>query len=392
MGMKAAMLAPYISRRAGGLRDCVLNLSRSLKEGYEIQIDVVSVDDEFAAEDRALWDPLSVHLSAPRLRGFRYAPKLFQTLLSINPDLVHTHGLWTYLSVAAVRWSKSGRGKRPYIISPQGMLDPWALRNSSWKKRLASLLFERRHLKQASCLHAVNQAEAAAIRNFGLKNPICVIPNGVEIPASISELPEAPWSAELGNGRKVLLYLGRLHPKKGLPAFLRSWQKAISKNKEWILVIGGWDQGGHRSQLEQLVDQLAISDSVRFLGPLFGAQRDAAYQLADAFVLPSLSEGQPLAVLEAWSHALPVLMTNECNLREGFESSAAIRMEPNVKSGTQALQSLLALSETALQEMGLNGRKLVMRNFSWPRIAAQMHEVYCWILGRGAQPRCMIDA
>jgi glycosyltransferase involved in cell wall biosynthesis len=386
--MKATMLAPYISRRAGGLRDCILNLSRSLKEEHDVEIDVVSVDDEFAAEDRPLWSPLPVHLSAGALAGFRYAPKLGQTLLAINPDIVHTQGLWTYLSVAAVRWSNTGRGKRPYVISPQGMLDTWALQNSRWKKRVVSLLFERRHLAQAACLHALNEAEVAAIRNFGLKNPICVIPNGVVIPPPIDELPEAPWPIEL-DGRKVLLYLGRLHPKKGLPAFLRAWQAAIPKHNRWALMIAGWDQGGHRAELEQLVAQLAIGDSVHFLGPLFGAPRDAAYRLADAFVLPSLSEGQPLAVLEAWSHALPVVMTSECNLLEGFEVGAAIRLAPTVESGTEALQRLFGLSETALQEMGLNGRELVKRKFLWPQIASQMHQVYRWILGRAEQPRCV---
>lgn len=385
MGMRTAMLAPYISRRAGGLRDCVLNLSLSLKEGHDVQVDVMSVDDEFAAADRALWDPLSVHLSRPRLRGFRYAPKLLRELLSINPDIVHTHGLWTYLSIAAVRWSKTGGGRKPYIISPQGMLDAWALQNSGWKKRIASSLFERRHLTQAACLHAVNESEAAAIRSFDLKNPICVIPNGVALPTLAKELPEPPWKMEL-DGRKVVLYLGRLHPKKGLPAFLGAWKNALPKNEGWLFMLAGWDQGGHRLKLEQLVDELGIADSVHFPGPLFGAQRDAAYRLADAFVLPSFSEGQPLAVLEAWSHALPVLMTAECNLKDGFEADAAIQLKPTVESATQALHSLFSLSETALHKMGLNGRELVKRNFSWPQIAAQMHEVYNWILGRRARP------
>jgi len=382
--MKLAMLTPSISRRAGGLRDCVLNLARSLEQKHDVRVDVLSVEDEFAAADRPLWDPLSVHLARPKLATFRYAPELSQSLSAADPDLVHTHGLWTYLSIATLRWSE--RGMKPYVVSPHGMLDPWALRNSQWKKRIASFLFERRHLKGAACLHAINRPEAVAMRSFGLKNPICVIPNGVEIPDSTTKLQPPEWGNEFESDRKVLLYLGRLHPKKGLPTLLRSWREAISKNGDWILVIAGWDQAGHRSELEQLVAQLGISDSVKFVGPLFGAQRDAAYQSANAFVLPSLSEGQPLAVLEAWSHALPVIMTRECNLGEGFEMGAAVRMEPTIASGTDALETLFSLGDAALREMGMCGKRLVASSFSWPRIAAEMFSVYQWVMGAGATP------
>jgi len=382
--MKLAMLTPSISRRAGGLRDVVLNLARSLEEKHDVRVDVLSVEDEFAAADRPLWDPLSVHLARPKLATFRYAPELSQSLSAADPDLVHTHGLWTYLSIATLRWSE--RGMKPYVVSPHGMLDPWALRNSQWKKRIASFLFERRHLKGAACLHAINRPEAVAMRSFGLKNPICVIPNGVEIPDSTTKLQPPEWGNEFESDRKVLLYLGRLHPKKGLPTLLRSWREAISKNGDWILVIAGWDQAGHRSELEQLVAQLGISDSVKFVGPLFGAQRDAAYQSANAFVLPSLSEGQPLAVLEAWSHALPVIMTRECNLGEGFEMGAAVRMEPTIASGIDALETLFSLGDAALREMGMCGKRLVASSFSWPRIAAEMFSVYQWVMGAGATP------
>ena len=382
--MKLAMLTPSISRQAGGLRDCVLNLARSLEKKHDVRVDVLSVEDEFATADRPLWDPLRVHLARPKLATFRYAPELSQSLSAADPDLVHTHGLWTYLSIATLRWSQ--KRTKPYVISPHGMLDPWALRNSQWKKRIASFLFERRHLKGAACLHAINRPEAAAMRNFGLKNPICVIPNGVEIPDLTSKLQPPEWGNEFERDRRVLLYLGRLHPKKGLSTLLRSWREAVSKNGDWILVIAGWDQSGHRSELEQLVAQLGISDSVKFVGPLFGGQRDAAYQSANAFVLPSLSEGQPLAVLEAWSHALPVIMTRECNLGEGFEVGAAVRMEPTIASGTDALETLFSLGDAALREMGMCGKRLVASSFSWPQIAAEMFSVYQWVTGAGPTP------
>src|SRR6266849_3845242 len=392
MSLKVSMLAPYISRRAGGLMDCVRNLSRFLKNEHEIHVDIISVEDEFSAEDRAAWGELSVHLLASKHAAFRYAPELSRKLSSLTPNLVHTHGIWTYLSVAVARWSKSNGGvaPRPYVVSTHGMLDPWALQSSRWKKIIAGFAFERRHLENAACIHAINQAEAAAIRAFGLKNPICVIPNGVEIDArNVVKSASPPWAAHVVGDRKVLLYLGRLHPKKGLSILLRGWKKAFKHEKDWILVIAGWDQGGHRLELEELTRELKIADSVQFIGPLFGKARDAAYQNADAFVLPSRSEGQPLVVLEAWSHARPVIMTPECNLPEGFEKGAAIRMSATVGGVAGALGKLFALQKPALEEMGRRGRDLVTKNFSWSQIASQMFAVYTWLLGRSGPPDCV---
>jgi poly(glycerol-phosphate) alpha-glucosyltransferase len=372
--------------------DCVQSLSRFLQNEHDIKVDVVSVEDEFSTDDRAGWGDLSVHLVAPKYARFRYTPELSRQLSSLTPDLVHTHGIWTYLSIATVRWAKSNaRVKpRPYLISTHGMLDPWALHNSRWKKIIAAFVFERRHLENAACIHAVNQAEAAAIREFGLRNPICIIPNGVEVHARNTADRMQPWMANTVGDRKVLLYLGRLHPKKGLPILLRGWKEASKRDRGWVLVIAGWDQGGHRGELEQLARELKITDSVQFAGPLFGEAREAAYQNADAFVLPSLSEGQPLVVLEAWSHALPVLMTPECNLPEGFANRAAIRMNTTVEGAAEGLGKLFALDKPALQEMGYRGRDLVIRNFSWSQIASRMFVVYNWLLGRSPAPDCVL--
>jgi glycosyltransferase involved in cell wall biosynthesis len=387
------MLTPHVSRRAGGLMDAVRNLSRFLQNEHDIYVDVISVKDEFSAEDRPKWGDVSVHLLAPKYARFRYTSELSRQLGSLTPDLVHTHGIWTYLSLATIRWSKSyGSARpRPYLVSPHGMLDPWALRNSRWKKIAAAFVFERRHLENAACIHAVNKTEAAAIRAFGLKNPICVIPNGVEVHVSKGAADRMPpWSADMVGNRKVLLYLGRLHPKKGLSILLRGWKEASKRETGWVLVIAGWDQGGHRGELEQLARESKITDSVYFAGPLFGEARETAYQNADAFVLPSLSEGQPLVVLEAWSHARPVLMTPECNLPEGFEKQAAIRMNTTVEGAAEGLGKLFALDEPALQQMGRRGRDLAIGNFSWSQSASQMFAVYNWVLRRSAVPDCVL--
>ncbi|WP_245937211.1 glycosyltransferase [Thioalbus denitrificans] len=190
---------------------------------------------------------------------------------------------------------------------------------------------------------------------------------------------------------RVLLFLGRIHPKKGLANLLHAWAQELraSHGRSWHLVVAGWDQNGNQAELEGLVEGLGIGSTVHFVGPQFEKQKLASLLRADAFVLPSFSEGLPMAVLEAWAHRLPVLMTSQCNLPEGFAADAAVPMEPNVESIRQGLGTLFEMSSDELAEMGSRGCALVEDRFTWPAVAAQMCSVYAWVLGQGPRPDCV---
>jgi glycosyltransferase involved in cell wall biosynthesis len=304
------------------------------------------------------------------------------------------------------------------------MLDPWALQNSRWKKQIAGWLFENEHLKSAACLHALCESEAQAIRQLGLRNPICVIPNGIDLPEMRNAeygLRNPPWEGHIDSRRKVLLYLGRIHPKKGLVNLIKAWARVNAergmRNAEWVLAIAGWDQGGHEAELKQLATELGIpwSDirdslpspprpgrgqgavsslssirfppsSLLFLGPQFDDAKAACYANCDAFILPSCSEGLPLVILEAWAFGKPVLMTPECNLPEGFEAIAAIRIETNVGAIVSGLNSMLTVRDSALSELGTSGLRLVRKKYTWDIVAGQFYLVFQWLLSGGPQP------
>jgi poly(glycerol-phosphate) alpha-glucosyltransferase len=380
---KLTILAGSISRSAGGVFDAVRNLAIAIKRENSYSLSVIGLRDAETDRDRPLWGEIKTEaLSVRGLRGFGYAPNLATILKLHNPHILHVHGLWMYPSVAAIRWS---RRTKPYIVSPHGMLDSWALNNSRLKKRVCAVLYENRHLHEAACLHALNQAEAAAIRGYGLRNPICVIPNGVELPTG-TEVRSAQES-------HTLLYLGRLHLKKGLPKLIEAWSM-ISRQASasgWRLVIAGWDQNNHRSELETLSERFQVSASISFVGPQFGAAKDACYREASAFILPSLSEGLPMTVLEAWSWRLPVLMTPQCNLPEGAAAEAALMMEPEIDSISAALSRLFSMSDAEREVMGMRGRRLIEERFEWSRIGRQMTNVYDWMLGVGDQPDCVMN-
>ena len=383
--IKAAILMTSASRAAGGLFNSVrLGAAALVEAGCEISVFCLS--DAHTRQDLPQWAPLQPRTFAslgPPSLGI--APKLGRALDETAPDLLHQHGLWSGLSVTASQWRR--RTKRPVVISPRGMLDPWALANSAWKKRIARTLFEDANLRGAACLHALTEAEARAFRRVGLKNPIAIIPNGTDLP-NLETSPAPPPDFFGADGRKTMLFLGRIHPKKGIAELLRAWallrQSCPACAAPWRLVIAGWDDGGHLDALRKLAADLELTDHVMFPGPVFGADKEAAFRCADAFILPSHSEGLPMAVLEAWSYELPVFMTRACNLAEGFENGAAIEVTTDPKSLANVLGDHLA-SEN-LSAMGVKGRALVKERYCWNNVAADLHAVYAWLVHGGSPP------
>lgn len=377
--MKISHVTGWLTARGGGIPAVVWPLAKTLV-AHGNHVTVLGLREK-EAQTPPEAEGLSVQAAVPWDRGLvGYAPRLFRALLEDAPDVLHQHGLWQYPSILATRWHE--RTGCPYVVSPHGMLDPWALRNSAWKKRVAGALFQNRNLRKAACLHALNVAELEAVRAVGYKGPVAVIPNGVALPKN--EALAAPWRAKMPAGGKVMLFLGRIHPKKGLPAFIRAWHAAAPE--DWHLVIAGWDQGGHEARLRQLASEGSGRDRIVFVGPLFGEEKEGALQHADAFVLPSQSEGLPMAVLEAWSHGLPVLMTAACNLPAGFEAGAAVKLPLEEDVMTIQLRDFLALPEKTRWQIGAKGRQLVEERFSWGRVAQDMAMVYEWLVGGGVPP------
>ena len=408
-----------VSRANGGIFEAERRLQQSLQAtGVEVQ--VVGLPDAHTKADQPKWQPLIPTIHPVRgPQSFGYAPDLFNGLLEIDADLAYCAGLWKYPSLATLRWSR--RTGKPLIVAPHGMLDPWALENSRSKKQVAGWLFQNAQLRHAACLRALCAAEAQSIRSYGLKNPIAIIPNGIDLPEIRNEFQVSGLSVSAFTaGRKVLLYLGRIHPKKGLVSLLRAWA-SISRPQvsglrsqvyDWTLAIAGWDQGGHEAELKTLASDLGLAwadvrdqkpegdgknfrfqvsgFSVLFLGPQFNDAKAASYANCDAFILPSFSEGLPMVVLEAWAYGKPVLMTPECNLPEGFAANAAIRIETNPESIAQSLQELIRLPSSDLCRLGERGLALVTGKFAWPKIANDMKSVYEWVLRGGPKPPCVV--
>ncbi|MEI6345358.1 MAG: glycosyltransferase [Verrucomicrobiota bacterium] len=388
-----------LSRNAGGLYESVRSLVKAQKK-HKVNVSIFGNLDDHSYVDLVAWYPIAVRAYHPKFnKQFGYSKYFARDLENIKPDIMHTHGLWTYPSV--LTHSYCSQKSIPYIISPHGMLDPWAMNNSRFKKIVAYHIFEKKHLQGAMCLRALCESEANSMRLLGLRQPICIIPNGIKMPKGVQCEKQMPKGQE--NGKKTLLFLGRIHPKKGLLNGLRAFKKALDASpstggKAWQFVIAGWDQGGHEAALMQLCEEIGLSfihkihnhlkgsertdAEVIFYGPAFKEEKKRLLENTDAFILSSFSEGLPMSVLEAWSYGIPTLITPECNLPEGEAAHAVIPIKTDVEAITGGLNTLFSMSDQDLRDMGSKGEKLVLERFTWDSVAEQMRDVYGWMLGR----------
>lgn len=352
---------------------------------------VCGLEDEYFESDCSpqLSSVIAGKVSGPQAVG--YSSGLQRALKGTirADDMLHVHGIWMYPGALAGQLSRRTGCRR--VISPHGMLEPWALRQSRFKKGVAGWCFENRNLRTADCLHALCATEAEHFRKYGLRNPIAIIPNGVELERADSkhipddlrrEYPEL-------HGRRKLLFLSRVHPKKGLPDLFRAWAKVGAGNKNWSLLVVGPNELEHETGLRQLAAELAITRHIHFMGPAYGAEKRQFLETADGLVLPSHSEGFSMAVLEAAAAGLPVLLTKECNFPELAIAGAAIDVPAGTVGIRQGLEQFLDLTDAQRRLMGSRGRALVERHYTWSAVGGEMMRVYDWLAAKGPKPDCV---
>lgn len=289
-------------------------------------------------------------------------------------DVIHIHAVWNFATFWTMRTARATGV--PYVVAPQGSFEPWALRQSALKKRVVGKLTEVPLINNAAALQAVTEAEASQFLAFGLTAPHVVIPNGVDAGLLDRRGPRLANRMRLGPGSRVLLFLSRLHPKKGVDVLLHAFADARRALPDLMLLVAGSDGGsGYGARMQALARALGLGEQCHFAGEVHGEEKLDMLSGADAFVLPSHSEGLPVAALEAMAAGLPVILTPGCNLPEAARARAGLIVEPRPEPVAGAIAALFADAKAA-NAMGANGRRLVRERFTWPNIAAETIRLY----------------
>lgn len=370
--MRLVHVVPHVDDEAAGPSYSVPSLCEALAaRGHEVELSCL------AARQPIPGVRVDVHPQWPILTRFAISTSHARALRrkAAEVDIVHNHSLWSMVNVAS-GWVVPGQHAK-LVTSPRGTLSRWALDRRRNVKRVLWPL-QRRVLARADLLHATSEAEYADIRRLGFRAPVAVVPNGIDLPAMPLHRVETPI--------RTLLFLGRIHPVKGIDRLLQSWKALEGAHPDWRLVIVGRGEPVHERQARELVGSLALS-RVEFVGPRYGSGKSDAYFEADLFVLPSHSENFGMAVAEALAHGCPAVVSRGAPWA-GLESErCGWWVDHDVTSLAAALRQAMSLQQGKLAEMGARGRLWMERDYGWNSVAQRMEEAYRWTLGTGPAPQ-----
>ena len=273
-----------------------------------------------------------------------------------NFDLIHGQCIWEPLfhqmRVLADKY------RIPFILTPRGTLEPWSLQQSKWKKKIARWLYQDYDLKRCACIYATAEMEAQHIRELGFKNPICIIPNGIETDGY-------PCRKDESLIKKQVLFLSRVHPKKGIELLIDAFSRVHQEFPDWNVVVVGNGEDSYRLALKNKVAELGLGNYVEILSPVFGEAKVKLYQESSVFCLPSYSENFGMVIADK--------RTGWC-------------IDLSVDNLVTALREAMTMSPDELYEMGQRGSILVNSNFNYRMVAKKNIALYEWIINKAEKP------
>jgi glycosyltransferase involved in cell wall biosynthesis len=293
------------------------------------------------------------------------------------PDIYHSHNLWIMPSIypALMRAFE----KIPHIVSPRGTLTQFSLNSGSRFKKVHWPLVQAPTLQRVLGFHATAESELLDIRRAGFRQPVAVIPNGIDLPIS--------WT-ETESESNVVLYFGRIHPEKGLSNLLFAWASVQPAQKNWTLQIVGPDPVGYLSELRRIVAEKCIH-AVEFHPSRYGESKYDFYKRAAIYILPSPSENFGLTVAEALSAGVPAIATTGSPWQGLIIEKCGWWVDPRAEDLAAALLSAMVLPCGTLREMGRRGRLWMEKTATWPKLAQDMLDFYGYLLGRNDRPACV---
>ncbi len=386
--MKVAHFMPFLGRKYGGPVFGVAAYTAGLVEaGCDVELFHVSRDTD---GERIRMEPRVKVVPCQSSGGgaFRRCRAFWQTVRLTQDTVIHSHGLWT--DIHRLAGTLARRHQLPHLLAPCGMLAAGALQHHWWKKLPVRIWFQTRVLREAACLHAKSEEEFRDLRRFGLQNPVAIIPNPILPPSSDSRMSAEEFRRVFGldSGKNILLYMGRLHPVKGVPRLIQAWAELRAFYAGWTLVLAGPDERNFRREFEQLASQRGCGNSVVFSGELDDRAKWGAYAAAHLFVMPSDFENFGNSIVEAMLSGLPVVTTTGTPWKQLPAENAGWWVDPTPEALVTALREALEIPSDRRGLMGGHAAKLASQ-FHAQQTVRQLLQVYCWMLGQGPAPACV---
>tara|TARA_B100000963_G_C22640075_1_gene679931 strand:- start:4023 stop:5177 length:1155 start_codon:yes stop_codon:yes gene_type:complete len=366
--IKLIHTVPSINNRSAGPSYSILKICENLQfKNYDLKLATLDFKNDYP----------SFHIGFKKSFGpsvIGNSPNMKKWLMNEamnNQTLIHTHSLWMMPNIYPSFVKKNIKNTK-VIISPRGTLSEWSLKRSSHKKYLFSLFFQNKALRLADIFHATADNEYDDIRRLGFKQPIAIIPNGVEL--KINNLNNK-------NKKNIILFLSRIHPKKGIKELLYSWQNVIKSNSNWYLEIVGPDNEGYLEKMKNLSIKLNLKN-ISFLGPLFDKNKEKKFLESKLFVLPSHSENFGMVIAEALSYGLPVITTKNTPWNILTKKNAGECIDLSINNLTKSILKHINKSDEELKIMGENSIYWMKKDYNWKEVTHKFTLLYDWILDK----------
>lgn len=316
-------------------------------------------------------------------REFKPSWPLYNALARDLPraEVVHLHSLYLFHDWASGRICR--RANVPYIVRPHGTLDPYIWRRHRARKQVMEWAFQNRVLRHAAALHYTTEEEMRLAAPYAQGAPGTVVPLGFELGEYDFLPPPDRLCARYPEtrGKRIILFLSRLHEKKGLDILATSFARISLRFPDAHLVLAGPDDG-MGAKVDEWLRNAGVADKATRTGMLEGEDKRAALAAASVFVLPSYSENFGIAVLEAMAAGVPVAISDQVNLWREVEHGGAGLVSPCDADAFTALLERLLNDPAAARSMGEAGRTLAREKFTWPRIASELEALYADVAAR----------
>lgn len=375
--MKVCIFTSTIDKRDGGPSRSVPILAKGLAENGCIVTLMTGISDQ-----------MNVHMieeSNVELVTFNQrcsSVELEQLLFDGHYDLVHAQGIWVPIYNKMARMCR--KHNIPYVMTPRGALEPWCLKQKALKKKLAMMLYQKKDLQKAAAILTTADMEAQHLRELGLTAPLAVIPNGIDVTEY-----QCRTADYIPNIKKQIVFLSRIHQKKGIEILINVWEKMRADYPDWKVVIAGNGEEEYIQQLKNMISSKRLSDVIEINPPIFGEAKHTLYMESSLFVLPTYSENFGMVIAEALACGVPVVTTNGTPWQELNTEKIGWCVDLSEDNIENAIREALSMSAEDLFAMGQKGSKHVRENYLYTSVAKKNIELYKWILEGGQQPTFM---